>query len=110
MRIRRALSIKQPYAERIMRGRKTEEYRTIKTNIRERVYVYASKAPGPKSVWQKYGYKRGSLPVGVLVGSVEITDCKKRSIGYAWTLARPRRAVRLIKPRNRPQPVWFHPF
>jgi hypothetical protein len=35
----RALSVRQPYAEMIMRGEKTVEYRSKPTNIRERVYV-----------------------------------------------------------------------
>lgn len=38
-----ALSIQQPFAELIMAGMKKFEYRSISTNIRERVYVYASR-------------------------------------------------------------------
>lgn len=41
----RALSVRQPLAEQIMRGTKKIEYRNIHTNIRGRVYIYASKAP-----------------------------------------------------------------
>jgi hypothetical protein len=47
MRPKRALSIRQPFAELIMTGKKKHEYRNIPTNIRERVYVYASNTPGP---------------------------------------------------------------
>src|SRR6476660_5519374 len=40
----RALSIRQPYAELILRGIKTVEYRTQPTRIiGERFYIYASK-------------------------------------------------------------------
>ena len=37
----RALSVRQPYAELILRGEKKIEYRSKPTNIRERVYLYA---------------------------------------------------------------------
>lgn len=37
-----ALSVRQPYAEYIMRRTKRVEYRTIRTNIRGRIYIYAS--------------------------------------------------------------------
>jgi len=40
--IRRAISIRQPFVEAILDGKKKIEYRSRKTNIRERVYIYAS--------------------------------------------------------------------
>jgi hypothetical protein len=43
----RALSIRQPYAELILRGIKTVEYRSRPTRIiGERFYIYASKGTG----------------------------------------------------------------
>jgi hypothetical protein len=66
MPVTRALSIRQPFAELIMVGKKKFEYRSIPTNIRERVYVYASKKSGPEKRWNEIGYERGSLPTGVL--------------------------------------------
>jgi hypothetical protein len=110
MRITRALSIQQPFAELIMAGKKKFEYRSVPTRVRERVYVYASKRPGPQERWDQAGYESGSLPTGVLVGSVEIVGCSRRADGYAWKLARPKRAKRKLKPKNHPQPVWFRPF
>jgi predicted transcriptional regulator len=50
----RALSIRQPYAELILRGIKTVELRSISTAIiGERFYIYASKskATPPKLIW-----------------------------------------------------------
>jgi hypothetical protein len=42
----RALSIRQPYAELILRGVKTAEFRSRRTNILgERFYIYAAKGP-----------------------------------------------------------------
>ena len=43
----RALSVRQPFAELILRGIKTVEYRSRATNIiGERFYIYASKGSG----------------------------------------------------------------
>ena len=72
MRPKRALSIRQPFAELIMTGKKKYEYRNFPTNIRERVYVYASNTPGPPEAWKRTEFKPGQLPTGVLVGTVEI--------------------------------------
>lgn len=110
MPITRALSIQQPFAELIMVGKKKFEYRGIPTKIRERVYVYASKKSGPEKRWKESGYEPGTLPTGVLVGSIEIVGCEGNSRDYAWKLARPKRAKRMLKPKNQPQPVWFRPF
>ena len=49
----RALSIRQPYAEMILRGIKKIEYRTMRTNIRGRVYIYASLTPGSEQAFEK---------------------------------------------------------
>src|SRR3954452_22760527 len=48
----RAVSIRQPYAELILRGIKTVEYRSRPTRIvGERFYIYASK--GPAKIWSR---------------------------------------------------------
>jgi hypothetical protein len=44
----RALSIRQPWAELIMLGRKKIEYRSRQTHIRERVYIYAGEGRSPQ--------------------------------------------------------------
>ncbi|TSA01217.1 MAG: ASCH domain-containing protein [Nitrospiraceae bacterium] len=110
MPVTRALSIQQPFAELIVAGKKKFEYRGIPTHIRERVYVYASKKPGSKKRWEESGYEFGTLPTGVLVGTVEIVGCGEDSGDYRGKLARPKRSKRVIKPKNQPQPVWFRPF
>lgn len=53
----RALSIRQPYAEQILRGEKKIEYRSRPTNIRERVYIYASMPHGDLEEFRKMGIK-----------------------------------------------------
>jgi ASCH domain len=40
--LKRALSIRQPFVEMILIGKKTAEFRSKKTHKRERVYLYAS--------------------------------------------------------------------
>lgn len=110
MKPKRALSIRQPFAEQILSGKKKCEYRGTQTKIRERVYVYASKSPARRREWKETGFEPGQLPTGVIVGSVEIAGCEWRSSRYEWKLARPKRLKRRLTPKNKPQPVWFHPF
>lgn len=111
----RALSIRQPAAEQIMLGTKTSEYRSRPTSIRERVYIDAAcgrfDAETEAELALETGLDLDALPRGVLVGTVEIVDCEQLAEGeYAWHLARPERAKRLLKPKKHPQPAWFHPF
>ncbi len=131
----RALSIRQPYAELILRGIKKIEYRSKPTRIiGERFYLYASKGKPPtiaaaKGVWSrdltmpgKDGppawviemwemLRRGELPTGVIVGSAVIEAVTLGSEGfYEWHLGGVERAVGLRKPKRHPQPVWFQPF
>jgi hypothetical protein len=105
MKITRALSIRQPFAEQIMQGEKKAEYRNMPTKIRERVYIYASKK---LSEWSDYGDEK--LPKGVIVGSVEVIGCQDEGGEFAWILANPKRLKKFLKPSKKPQPVWFKPF
>ena len=97
--ITRAISIRQPYVEQILRGEKTIEYRTRKTNIRERVYLYASLTKETDE----------DLPTGLIVGSVEIVDCTGYEGNYEWHLASPKRLKKYLKPTNQPQPCFWRP-
>jgi len=111
-RLKRAISIRQPYAEQILLGVKTEEYRSVPTKIRERVYIYASLGPGDSVDFRKMKAEPGDFPTGVLVGTVEIVNCKwdSRRGCFAYGLERPRRLVRPLRSPKRPQPVWWRPF
>ncbi len=109
----RALSIRQPAAEAIMRGAKDVEYRKRSTNIRGRIYIYASlgrsdpaEEEGDLKRWKMTDASLEDLPRGVIVGTVELYD----SEGGEWYLRNPVRAERLRKPKKRPQPIWFYPF
>lgn len=107
----RALSIRQPYAEQIMRRTKKIEYRSLPTKaIGERFYIYASLTPGPKREFRRMGLEPGDLPTGVLVGTVEIEKCTGKPGDHKWHLDGPKRLKRNLRPRKHPQPVWFNPF
>jgi len=107
----RALSIRQPYAKQILHGQKKIEYRSRPTNIRERIYIYASLTPGDPNEFRKMKIQPGDLPTGLLVGTVEIADCTCSPGNYNWILKNPERLQQVLKPKNHPQPLWFYyPF
>ncbi|PIN89839.1 hypothetical protein COU57_05230 [Candidatus Pacearchaeota archaeon CG10_big_fil_rev_8_21_14_0_10_32_14] len=72
----KALSLKQPYAELIICGKKKIELRKWNTNYRGEFYIHASKIPDIKAL-RKFGYKKEDLPLGCIVGKAEITSVKK---------------------------------
>ena len=113
----RALSIRQPHAEAIMRGIKKIEYRSRQTHIRERIYIYAAQgrylADKEAEMMAYYGIEDvacDDLPRGVLLGTVDLWDCTGDDDEYEWHVRTPERAKRLRKPTGRPQPGWFNPF
>lgn len=107
----RALSVRQPYAELIMRGDKTVEYRSKPTNIRGRVYLYAAKRPGKTEDFEGARLRPAELPTGVLVGTVEVVGCTGELGAFKWHLRSPERlAEPLRRPERHPQPAWFYPF
>ena len=135
----RALSIRQPWAELILRGVKTIEYRSRPTRIvGERFWIYASKTPVDRGSWSdaKPVWSRDLavpdqtlpawmlelaeqvrliepgtlLPTGVIVGSAVIEKVTRGEQFYEWHLTGVERAERPHKPKGHPQPVWFRPF
>ncbi len=127
----RALSLRSSAVggELVLRGEKTIEARSIRTNIRERVHIYASlgdvDTEDQTRVRREYGLNIESLPRGVLVGTVVVVGCRPLTVRdsraaafpvsrdtelFAWLLESPERAERLVKPAKHPQPVWFTPF
>lgn len=81
----RAFTVYQPYAYAIVAGWKLHETRSRRTNIRGRVVVHAGKASlnraartlSTKAFWELLGAVNGKidLPMGAVVGTVEIVDC-----------------------------------
>ena len=120
----RALSIRQPYAELILRGIKTIEYRSRPTRIiGERFYIYAARTPGPREAWAELDFEPSDpgAPTGVIVGSTTITRCTvvraSRPNGngtragspchrhYQWHLSDVKRLKRPRKPKRMPRLV-----
>jgi hypothetical protein len=103
----RALSIRQPWAEQIMRGEKQLSFDTA--------YLYASLGRYTKydelEIIDEVGFEIDDLPRGLIVGTVEIADCEELDDGqYGWTLKNPKRLKKLLKPTQQPNPTWFCPF
>ena len=112
MTITRALSIRQPFVELILQGKKKFEYRSMPTNIRERIYLYASLQPGGRSKDQSLtGKTLDGLQKGLIVGTVEIVDCKwdSKNDCYAYELATPKRILKPLKATNQPCPRFWRP-
>ncbi len=70
----KALSLKQPYAELVVSGRKTIEIRKWNTKFRGEFLIHASKIPD-KEAMKKFGFD--SLPLGKIVGKAVLKDVKK---------------------------------
>jgi hypothetical protein len=108
----RALSVRQPWVELILCGKKRAEYRRRPTNIRERVYLYASLQPADwPSAWRAVDAEPGELPTGRVIGSVEIVNCEwdAEQDCYAYLLRAPSRLSRALVPVNQPQPGFWRP-
>lgn len=124
-----ALGVRQPWAELILRGIKTVEVRTLPTNLRGPIYLYASKLlaemPAAQPAITRYALDTAALPRGEIVGSIDIIDCRPATRHDAaaacvpaslltgklvWVLARPERLVSPVRPRFLPYGVWFYPF
>lgn len=115
----RALSVRQPWAELIISGKKRYELRNRRTLVRGRIWIHASRTVERPYV-QLAGLNHASLSIGALVGSVEIVDCvlftssvaeelresgaffgDVRDVkGFAWRLAAPERLTRPIPYRG----------
>ena len=70
----KVLSLKQPFAELILQGRKTIELRKWNTRFRGEFLIHASKTPD-KCAMEKFGF--AELPVGQIVGKAYLVDVKK---------------------------------
>lgn len=84
----RVLAVRQPWAAMIMSGEKIDEIRTQKTNIKERIAIYASRTKPKPEDWdwlEEYGISDchfenenvDPFPPGMILGTVLLHDCKK---------------------------------
>lgn len=113
-----ALSVRQPWAELIVRGLKTEEYRSSLTHRRGKVLIYAAHRFEPAE-WAVARSRRAfapllqtvqpeDLPRGVIIGSVEIMGCDERGPDdWAWQLGNARRFRQPLAFVGRVQPRFW---
>ena len=70
----KVLSLKQPFAELILSGKKTIELRNWKTNFRGEFLIHSSKIPDEKAMKQ-FGFN--DRPLGFIIGKVKLVDVKE---------------------------------
>lgn len=109
------LSVRQPWAELILKGKKQGEFRTYPTSVRGRVYLYASKTVGEaeRKVFKQMGVKE-TVPVGKIVGSVDILGCVPATevwedapkTLWVWVLAYPKRLRTPVDHPSRPHAAF----
>ncbi len=124
-----AFGIQQPWAELILRGIKTIEIRRLPVRPGGPIYLYASKQPSKAAyataAAEKFGLEIENLPRGVLVGTIEVAQCRPTTPEdaaaacvpeefllrmNAWVIGQ---ATRLESPQpilNPPFGMWFYPF
>ena len=69
----KVLSLKQPFAELILSGRKTIELRKWNTKFRGEFLIHASKIPDEQSM-KKFEFE--NLPCGFILGKANLIDVK----------------------------------
>ena len=70
----KTLSLKQPWAELILQGKKKIELRKWNTKFRGKFLIHSSKIPDRESML-KFNFK--NLPLGFIVGKANLIDVKK---------------------------------
>jgi predicted transcriptional regulator len=68
------LSLKQPFAELVVSGKKKIELRNWNTKFRGEFLVHASKTPDKESM-KKFNFE--SLPTGAIIGKANLVDVKE---------------------------------
>lgn len=102
----KVLTVRQPWASLIVAGFKDVENRTWPTNYRGRLGIHAGSRVEEEAL-DEYGHLlEDELPLGALVGSVDLIDCVRGSSSqwatrgqWHWILEAPRK---LARPRYMP--------
>jgi hypothetical protein len=108
---------------------KTIEVRTVGTNVRGTIYLYASKKlsdlPAAANVAARHGIDLERLPRGLVVGTAELHDTRPTLPGDAeqtcvprellvgrigWHFRNPQRLAEPLPVRFLPYGIWFYPF
>lgn len=95
-----ALTIRQPWAEFVIAGWKTKEWRSWPTDYRGPFYVHAAARPAKnlKGVFREYYEEhKDVLRYGGLIGIAELLDCiRDDKSGLYFFHVRPVRRIRFI--------------
>lgn len=71
-----ALSIRQPWLELVLQGRKTIEVRTWSTKYRGPLLLHASRSLDVDAC-NRFGIQSGNLAFGAVLGVVDLIDCRR---------------------------------
>lgn len=73
----KVLTIKQPWASLIINGYKRFEFRSWYTNYRGELLIHAGKSVDKEAMKRLEKYLDFDIPIGKIIGKVNITDCVK---------------------------------
>jgi len=71
----KVLSLKQPFAELILEGKKKIELRKWNTHFRGEFLIHASKNPDEEAI-KRFGFGFNELPLGFILGKANLVDVK----------------------------------
>jgi hypothetical protein len=98
-----ALSVRQPWAELILRGRKTIEVRTWPTRHRGELWLHAGVRVDREAL-DRFGLITENLAFGAIIGRCELYDCVEFTV-YSWELWRSQHLN--AGPLNKRLYAWF---
>lgn len=101
----KALSIRQPYAELIISGKKKIEYRNWNTTFRGQFYVHAPEIIERDAI-EIYKVHRSKLVTGAIIGKVTLYDVKHFTSDEALRIMY-RYGFLLKKPQRFKKPIPF---
>ena len=97
----KVLTVRQPWASRIIAGKKKSEFRGRPTRYRGSVAIHAG--------LQAERGETDEMPRGAIIGVVEIVGCRELEPGrFAWKLANPRALKKPIPARGQ-LGLWNYP-
>jgi hypothetical protein len=100
----KTLTVRQPWASLIVAGFKDVENRPRPIRYRGKLAIHAGLKVDCEAM-EAFGHLiKGSLPLGAVIGSVDVVDCVSDSDSpwalsdrYHWILANPRRLKRPVR-------------
>ena len=102
----RAITIRQPWAELIVRGDKDVENRSWRTRHRGPLLIHAG-ARADRGLLEQHGVT-GEVELGAIIGVVDVVDCTPDRTSawheegaWGWYLARPKRFRKPIPMKGR---------